>query len=164
MLDVLRRIYRRWLAPLLVATALANLVAAAFVPTASQSVRRHESGSLTHLVHKEQRSVDRRYGIYIELGDALAGGTLVVYPGVELSADLARGLAGVEFEELDYDPTVQPGFVPESEPLGSFEAGDVLIDYWIVPDGKSNRWWLGTVPGGVVVLPETTAPVPEAES
>lgn len=154
--------YRRWLPVALAVTALANVAASPFLPVSALPVRPHSSGSLTHLVHTEQRTVDLRYGIYMELGDVLAGETLYVPEDSPLSADLARGLANVILEELDYDPTDLTGAVPEGEPLGSFQAEDERIPYWILRNGGDTRWWLGRTVEGLVVVPETVAPLPEA--
>ncbi|MFP3881972.1 MAG: hypothetical protein ACLFWH_06595 [Actinomycetota bacterium] len=156
----LRRIYRRWLPAVLVVTALANLVANGFLPRVSQTLRPHGSGSLTHLVHTEQRTVDLRYGIYMELADALSGQTLYVPEESPLSADLARGLANVTLETSDYDAADLSAVPPRAEPLGSFQDGEERIDYWILPDGGEARWWLAQTSEGIVIVPDTAAPIP----
>lgn len=161
--DSLRRIYRRWLPAALAVTALANLVANEFLPNVSQTFRRHDSGSLTHLVHTEQRSVDLRYGIYMELADALSGQTLYVPEESPLSANLARGLANVTLKTTDYDSADLTGVPSRSEALGSFQDGDERVDYWILSDGKEARWWLGQTSEGLVIVPEIIAPIPETE-
>lgn len=163
-IHALRRVYRRWLPAALALAAAANLVANGFLPNASQTFRRHDSGSLTHLVHTEQRSVDLRYGIYMELADALSGQTLHVPEESPLNADLARGLANVTLETSDYDSADLSGVPLRGEPLGSFQDGDERTDYWILSDGRETRWWLGQTSEGIVIVPETVAPVPESRS
>jgi hypothetical protein len=160
----LRRIYQRWLPAALAVTALANVVANESLPKESQTLRRHDSGALTHLVHTEQRTVDLRYGIYMELADALSGQTLYVPEESPLSADLARGLANVTLEARDYDPANLSGVPARGEPLGSFQDGDDRIDYWILSDGRETRWWLGQNSEGIVIVPEIVAPLPETRS
>lgn len=156
--SALRRFYQRWLPLALALTAVASLFADEL--TGSRAFNRHHSGSLTHLVHTEQPTVDRRYGIYMEMADALGGSTLVVPEDSALSGDLARGLANVELEERDYDATDVSGVVLEGEPLGSFQAGDERVPYWIVSDGEGTRWWLGQTSEGIVIVPDTVAPRP----
>lgn len=160
----LRRIYRRWLPAALAVTALANLVANEYLPNASQMLRRHDSGSLTHLVHTEQRSVDLRFGIYMELADALSGQTLHMPEDSPLSPDLARGLANVTIETSGYDPADLSGVPARGEPIGSFQDGDEQFDYWILSDGTATRWWLGQDSDGIVIVPETVAPIPPTGS
>lgn len=158
----LRRIYRRWLPLVLVLAALANSVANEQLTATSQTYRRHASGSLTHLVHTEQRSVDLRYGIYMELGDALVGGTLVLPEESALDPHLARGLSGVEVIRLGYDPSHVPDQVmPEGQALGSLRAEGENLPYWVLPGEGVDRWWLGQTPDGIVIVPETVSPVPE---
>jgi len=161
----LRQFYRLWLPAALVLAILGNLVASGFLPASAQAFRRHDSGSLTHLVHTEQRSVNLRYGIYMELADALAGGVLFVPEGSALNADLARGLSNVTVKERDYDPgDLSADLVPADEPLGRFEADDEELPYWFLSGDNDLRWWLGHTPEGLVIIPESVAPVPEAGS
>lgn len=159
----LRRIYRRWLPAALAVTALGNLVANEFLPPVSKALQVHDNGALTHLVHAEQRSVDLRYGLYMELADALSGQTLYVPEESPLSADLAHGLANVTLVTRRYDPADLSGVPARGEPLGSFQDGDERIDYWILPDGQDTRWWLGQTSQGIVIVPEAIAPVPETK-
>lgn len=160
----MRRFYDRWLPAALAITALANLVANTFLPGSAQPFRPHNSGSLTHLVHTEQRTVDLRYGIYMELGDALSGGTLFVPEESPLSADLARGLANVTIEEMDYEPTDLSAVPPRGDPLGSLQDGEDRIDYWIISNGTDAAWWLGQNSEGIVIVSKSVAPVPEPRS
>jgi hypothetical protein len=163
-IDALRRIYRRWLPAALAVIALANLVANESLPKESQTFRRHDSGTLTHLVHTEQRTVDLRFGIYMELADALSGQTLYVPEESPLSADLALGLADVTLKTSDYDPADLSGVPARGEPLGSFQDGDERPDYWILSDGIEAGWWLGQDTDGIVIVSETIAPIPESGS
>lgn len=158
----LRPLYRRWLPAVLALAAVANLVVDQFLPSHAQTFRRHHNGTLTHLVHTEQNTLDLRYGIYMELADVLGGDTLVVPEGSPLSDDLARGLANITLEERAYDPTALSGVVPEGEPLGSFRADEETISYWVLSNGGGDRWWLGASPEGIVIVPDTVAPVPGA--
>ncbi len=158
----MRQIYRRWLPAALAVTALANVAATPFLPSSAKPFRPHSSGSLTHLVHTEQRTVDLRYGIYMELGDVLAGETLYVPEESPLSADLAAGLANVTIEELDYDRADLSDVPPRGQPRGSFQSGDERIDYWIVPNGTDAAWWLGQNSEGIVIVSESVAPVPRS--
>lgn len=163
-IHALRRFYRRWLPAALVVTALANLVANEFLPDSAQSFRLHQSGSLTHLVHTEQATVDRRYGIYMEMGDAMAGGVLFVPSASEVDPDLAKAFSDVRLKEREYDSRDVPAdLLPEGEPLGVFQAGDDRLPYWILTDGGDTTWWLGRSPRGLVIIPESVAPVPKAE-
>ena len=159
----LRSFYARWLAPALVATALVNLALTFFLPLSSQPLRPHAEGSLTYLVHTEQPSVNRRFAFYLELDDATDGGVLIVPVGSFVDSDLVRGLAGLEVEERDYDPTLVAGSVALPPSLGVVETDDGDLDYTIIPD-DDDTWWLALTEGGVVVVPESVAPVPEVRS
>lgn len=160
-MDVLRRLYRRWLPVALGTAALVNLAVNVFVPAASQPVRFHDSGSLTDLVHTDSSSVDLRYGIYMEVADTMGGGTLVVPEESPLNVDLLQGLSGVVVEERDYDPSDLPSdLVSRGFPLGSFQFGDETLDYWIFPGGGVGQWWLAQDADGLVIVSESVAPLP----
>lgn len=159
--DQIRRLYLSWLPLALGLVAAGNLILSAFLPRSAQPVRLHDDGSLTHLVHSEQRSVDRRYGIYLELGDAMAGQVLYVPEDSMLEADIAQGLSDVTIIERAYDPTNVPlDVVPEGEPLGLFQTNAGELPYWIVPDGGDARWWLARSSEGILIISESVAPVP----
>ena len=157
----LRRAYTRWLPLALGLTVAANLVVTSFLPRPARSIRRHADGSLTHLVHTDQSTVDRRYGLYLELGDAADGDVLLVPLDSLIVSDIAEGLAGVTVEERDYDAGTLPVEAePAGPPLGVFttERGD--LPYWILPDNEADRWWLAQTSEGIVVVPESVAPLP----
>jgi hypothetical protein len=147
----------------LVATALVNLALTFFLPLSSQPLRPHAEGSLTYLVHTEQPSVNRRFAFYLELDDATDGGVLIVPVGSFVDGDLVRGLARLEVEERDYDPTLVSGSVAVPPSLGVVETDDGDLDYTIIP-GDDDTWWLALTEGGIVVVPESVAPVPEVRS
>ena len=159
----LRSFYARWLAPALVATALVNLALTFFLPLSSQPLRLHAEGSLTHLAHTEQPSVNRRFAFYLELDDATDGGVLIVPVGSFVDSGLAGGFAGLEVEERDYDPTLLSGSVAVPPSLGVVETDGGDLDYSIIP-GEAAIWWLAVTEGGIVVVPESVAPVPEVRS
>jgi hypothetical protein len=147
----------------LVTTALVNLALTFFLPLSSQPLRPHAEGSLTYLVHTEQPSVNRRFAFYLELDDATDGGVLIVPVGSFVDPGLVRGLAGLEVEERDYDPTLLPGSVAVLPSLGEVETDDGDLAYTIIP-ADDDIWWLALTEGGLVVVPESVAPVPEARS
>lgn len=156
-----RQFYCRWLPIVLVATSLANLVLNEFLPVTSKSYRFHESGSLTHLVHTEQSFLDLHYGIYPEMGGVMGEATLVVPGGPEIDGHSARGLAGVMVVEREYDASDVPErAMPAGPPIGPIQVGDDLLEYWILPGEGDQRWWLGRIPEGMVLIPESVAPVP----
>lgn len=158
----LRRLYRRWLHIAFIGLVAANLIVdGLLMPPSARSIRLHDSGSLTHLVHTEQSFLDRHYGIYLELGDAMAGGTLVV-PGKGLiDPHSARGLADVTVVERDYDPMeIVSDVVPDGPPLGVVEVGDAVVSYWILPAEGDPRWWIARNPEGLVLVPESRAQLP----
>ncbi len=155
--------YARWLAPALVATTLVNLALTFFLPPSAQPLRLHTDGSLTHLVHAEQPSVDRRFAFYLELDDATDGGVLIVPSDSFVDRALVRGFAGLEVEERDYDPTSVPGSVAVPPSLGVVETDDGDLAYTIVA-GNDDTWWLAITEDGIVVVPESVATVPEVRS
>ncbi len=155
--------YARWLAPALVATALVNLALTFFLPPSSQPLRLHADGSLTDLVHAEQPSVDRRFAFYLELDDATDGGVLIVPVDSFVDRDLVQGFAGLEVEERDFDPTLVSGSVALPPALGVVETDEGDLAYTIVA-GDGDTWWLAITEGGIVVVPESVAPVPEVRS
>lgn len=159
---LLRRLYVRWLPLALALVAIVNIGINEFLPASGQALRLHEDGSLTHLVHTEQLTVDRRFGFYLELGEVAAGGTLVVSPEAPVDARLVRGLADVMILEVDYDPhDLPPSVIPSGDPIGPFSTVDGDVPYWIIP-GKQTEgvFWLGRTPEGIVVVPVSVAPLP----
>lgn len=160
--DRLRLFYVRWLALALGLTGLANVVVSFFLPLGAQSIRPHEDGSLTHLAHTEQDSVDQRFAFYLELDDATDGGVLIVPGDSFVIPELAEGFANFEVVERDYDPTL-PDTVPDQSPLGLVEVaeGGKLLPYSIIA-GEDETWWLAMTDSGIVVVPESVAPVPGA--
>jgi hypothetical protein len=144
---------------------LVNLgILVVIAPRNTRPVVPHAEGSLTHLVHVEQRTVDRRYGFYMELGDVAAGGVLVVPAENVVRADWARSFSEVTLLVQDYDPMAIPeGARPSGEPIGLLETGDGDIPYWIIP-GSGTRWWMGATSEGIVLIPGSVAPPPGAGS
>jgi hypothetical protein len=164
--DRLRLFYARWLTLALGLTALANLVISFFVPLGAQSIRFHEDGSLTALAHVEQDSVDYRYAFYLELDDATDGGVLFVPNGSFVIPELAEGFADFEVIERDYDPTGPlPDGIVIGPKLGLVETDDEggLLAYSIV-GGGDDTWWVAETVDGIVVVPESAAPVPAFDS
>ena len=164
--DRLRLFYVRWLPLALGLTALANLVISFYLPAGARPVRLHEDGSLTQLAHTEQSSVDRRFAFYLELGDATDGGVLIVPVDSFVIPELAEGFADFEVIEREYDPTWPlPDELTDGVPLGDVEIDDEgnLLPYSIV-SGDDDTWWLSITEDGIVVVPESEAPVPEAGS
>jgi hypothetical protein len=147
----------------LVATALVNLALTFFLPLSSQPLRPHAEGSLTHLAHTEQPSVNRRFAFYLELDDATDGGVLIVPVGSFVDRDLVRGFTGLEVEERDYDPALVSGSVAIPPSLGVVETDEGDLAYTIIP-GDDDTWWLALTESGIVVVPESVAPVPEVRS
>ncbi len=133
-------------------------------PVSSPFVRSHE-GSLTHLAHTAQRSVNVRFAFYLELDDRTEGATLVV-PGTSwVDAQLASGLAGMTVEERVYDPALIPDSVSsQGEPLGLHETPDGDLPYWILPGDPDETRWIARTVSGLVVVPESIAPIPVGDS
>lgn len=153
-------VYTRYLPAALGLTAVVNLALTPFLPGSAAPIRTHRDGSLTELVHTEQRAVDRRFGFYMELDDATDGGTLVVPMGSFVNPELAEGFAGLEVEEVDYDPRAGAVSVPDSPEswLVETESGDLVFS--IIP-GYDDLWWLAERPNGdVVVVPDSVLPAP----
>lgn len=153
-------VYTRYLPAALGLTAVVNLALTPFLPGSAAPIRTHRDGSLTELVHTEQRAVDRRFGFYMELDDATNGGTLIVPMGSFVNAELAEGFAGFDVVELDYDPAAGATGVPEvpEQWLVETESGDLVFS--IIP-GNDDLWWLAERPNGdVVVVPDSVAPAP----
>jgi len=155
--------YARWLPLGLLMTAGTNLILTLFLPMGSQPVRLHSEGTLTYLVHTEQPSVDRRFAFYLELDDATEGGELVVPVDSFVDPDLAEGFAGFVVIERSYDPRSLPEEVTEPPSLGEVETDDGDLKYSIIP-GDDDLWWLAYSESGVVVVPDSVAPVPGADS
>lgn len=158
----LRRQYRYWLPLVLAVTAVANFTVHVFLPGSAQPIRPHSQGSLTHLVHTEQRTVDLRYGFYEELADISTGETLVVPERSALDADLLEGLSGVTVVVGDYDPSTMSDvdLVGDAEPLGLLRVDGEDVAYWILPGSGDHRWWETHTNDGIVILPESVAPIP----
>jgi hypothetical protein len=162
--DRLQLFYVRWLALALGLTALANLVITFFVPLGAQSIRFHEDGSLTHLVHVEQDSVDYRFAFYLELDDATDGGTLIVPVGSFVIPELAEGFADFDVVERDYDVTDPlPDDLDSGPTLGLVETDEEgsLLPYSIVT-GDGDVWWIAQTADGILVIPASAAPPPVA--
>lgn len=148
---------------MVVAVAL-NLAVMWRFPVSSPLVR-YQSGSLTDLAHDNQRSVDRRFAFYLELDDRTDGGTLVVPDPSPVNPDLVEGLAGLRFEKRSYDPDAVPDSVaPLFAPLGELEVGDGVVAYSILPGEPGETRWVGRIGGGLIVIPESVAPVPEGDT
>jgi len=121
-----------------------------------------ESGSLTHLAHVAQRSVDRRYAFYLELDDQTDGATLILPDPSTVNTRLVEGLAAMTLEIRSYDPTAIPeGLVPRGEPDGELENDDSVVRYWILPGERDDPRWVGRFSGGLVIVPVSAAPVPD---
>jgi hypothetical protein len=155
----LRFLYSRWLPLALAIATLANIVLTFFLPPSALPIRLHNDGSLTHLVHTEQPSVNRRFGFYLELDDATDGGVLVVPVDSFVDPDLAEGLAGFEVIECDFDPSPIAEKIAGQAPLGEVETENGNLPYFIIP-GQGDLWWVALTDGGVVVVPESVAPPP----
>lgn len=162
--DRLRLFYVRWLALALGLTALANLAVSFLLPPGARAIRPHADGSLTHIAHTEQDSVDRRFAFYLELDDATDGGVLIVPVDSFVIPELADGFADFEVVEADYDPArALPVGVSDPLPLGDVEIDDEgnLLPYSII-SADDDTWWLSITEEGIVVVPESEAPIPEA--
>ena len=156
----LTQFYSKWLPYIFGLTTAANLVLTAFLSPSGWPIRAHDDASLTHLVRTEQPSVDRRFGFYLELDDATQGGVLIVPPGSFVEPELASGFADLEVTEVDYDPRFDlSGGVADPDPIGMVETEDGDKPYSIV-EGEDDVWWLAFYGEGVVVIPESVAPVP----
>jgi len=155
----LRSLYVILLPLAFVVAALANLVLSSFLPLSALPLRPHADGSLTHLVHTEQPSVDRRFGFYLELDDATDGGELVVPVDSFVDPDLAEGFADFDVVERDYDPSLLPDGLAGGIPLGTVETEHGDLPYSIIP-GDDDVWWLAVTDEGIVVVPESFAPPP----
>ena len=131
---------------------MVNLVLLYILPISARPIRTHEDGSLTALVHVEQRSVNRRYGFYLELDDATAGGVLVVPPTSLLRVELIEGFSGMVVVEKDYDPQEFDGLPGLGDPLGLISTDRGELPYWIVP-GTDTEWWVVHANEGIVVVP-----------
>jgi hypothetical protein len=143
-------------------TALANIALTFFLPGTAFPIRFHNDGSLTHLVRTEQISVDRRFGLYFELGDATEGGILVIPAEPPLvDAELVEGFAGLEVSVCEFDPAHLPPRTADGAPTGVFETEDRDdLLYWIV-SGDSDLWWLTSTAEGLVLVPDSVVALPE---
>jgi hypothetical protein len=155
----LRFLYSRWLPLALAIATLANIVLTFFLPGSALPIRLHDDGSLTHLVHTEQPSVNRRFSFYLELDDATDGGVLVVPFDSFVDPDLADGFAAFEVIECDGDAGRIAGEITGQDPLGEVETETGNLPYFIIP-GQSDLWWVAITDGSVVVVPESVAPPP----
>ena len=152
--------YTRYLPAALGLTVVVNIALTPFLPGLGAPIRTHRDGSLTELVHTEQRAVDRRFGFYLELDDATDGGVLVVPRGSFVDPELAEGFAGFEVVEVEYDPRAGGTNIPESSEswLVETESGDVTIS---IVAGEDDLWWLAERPNGeFVVVPNSVEPAP----
>lgn len=153
--QILRQLYVRWLPLALGLTAAANLAVTPFVPGSAQPVRFHDESSLTHLAHTEQRTVDRRYGFYMKLGDVASGDILMIPRDSLLEVKSAKSLSRVVVTRTDYDPTTIKARADElGEPIGVVETDAGDLPYWIVP-GQGDRWWVGVNDDGILVIEES---------
>jgi len=157
--SVFRRLYVRALPIVLAVVASVNLMISTWLETQGTPIRLHDDGSLTHLVHLEQRTTDRRYGFYLELGDVAAGEYLRGPEGSPIVAWMTRGLSSVEFQVTDYDASaLPPEAVPRDEPIGVMATPDGEFPYWILP-GDGPRW-MAYHKDGIVIVPDSVAPMP----
>ena len=153
-------VYTRYLPAALALTAAVNLALTPFLPGSAAPIRTHRDGSLTELVHSEQRAVDRRFGFYMELDDVTDGGILVVPVGSFVNPELAEGFAGFDVVEVDYDPRAAGTDVPESAEswLVETETGDVSVS---IVAGDDDLWWVAERPNGeFVVVPNSVQAAP----
>lgn len=99
----------------------------------------------------------------MEVGEAVGGATLVLPEETVLDARLVRGLSGVDVLRLSYDPSdLRDQVMPEGQPLGSYNDDGETLSYWILTGEGADRWWLARTSDGIVIVPETVTPVPEA--
>jgi hypothetical protein len=137
----LRRLYVCSLPFVLAAVVSANLVLTTSLRDGHMSIRLHDEGSLTHLARAEQRGTDRRYGFYLELGDATIGQPLRAPESAPFVAWMIQGLSEVELQVSEYDPSaLPPEAVPSNEPLGVLETPDGNVPYWILPGDGPGGW------------------------
>lgn len=121
-----------------------------------------ESGSLTHLTHVAQRTVELRYAFYLELDDHTDGTPLIVPDSATVDTRLVEGLAAMTVETRAYDPTAIPEEVlPRGEPQGEVEIDDTAIRYWILSGAPNEARWVGRFAGGLVIVPFSVAPLPD---
>jgi hypothetical protein len=154
--DRLRSLYSKLLPSAFLAASSVNVALSFLLPPSAQPLRLHADSSLTHLVHVEQPSVDRRFAFYLELDDATDGGVLIVPVGSFVDSDLAEGLADFEVVERDYDPTLIPGDIDRPPSLGTVDTEDGDLPYSIVA-GDDDVWWVAIVGDWIMVMPESVA-------
>ena len=156
-------VYRRWLPTILIGSALVNAALTSLLPAGSLPIRSHPDPSLTYLVRTEGISLDKRFSLYMHLGDAARGGTLIVPLGAVVSGELVEGLAGMDMVERDFDARSWPPEVATSgPPLGLYETAIGDLPYWILP-GDGELWWLGQTDQVLVVVSDSVAPVPGSQ-
>lgn len=149
---------------IMVVGAMLNLAVVWRFPVSSPFVR-YESGSLTDLARENQRTVDRRFSFYLELYDRTEGGALVVPDPSPVDRELVEGLAGLRVEGRSYDPSRVPDSVRSRySPLGEVEVEEGSVAYSILPGEADEARWIGRVGDGLVVIPESVAPVPGRET
>jgi hypothetical protein len=157
-----RRTVRRALPWILIATVVVNLaMSRRYVPPSGHPIRTTAGPELSALVRASQPLTRDLYLLYADLADVAAGSVLVVPDGHTLDHRLVRGIGGMTVEVRDYDPTVDDGaFDLSTRPLGGVVTPGGVVDYWIVP-GSAGVWWLGRIgDSGIVIVPESVAPVP----
>lgn len=155
----LRILYGRWLPLAFAIATVANIVLTFFLPGPSLPIRLHDDGSLTHLAHTEQPSVNRRFAFYLELDDATDGGVLVVAVDSFVDPDLAGGFADFDVIECEFDPGPIAEEIAGQDPLGDVETENGNLPYFIIA-GQGDLWWVAITDEGVVVVPESVAPPP----
>jgi hypothetical protein len=164
--DRLRQFYVRWLALALGLTALANLAVSFPLPPGARAIRPHADGSLTHIAHTEQDTVDQRFAFYLELDDATDGGLLIVPVDSFVIPELADGFADFDVVEREYDVTEPLSDDLDAGPtLGLVETDEEggLLPYSIVT-GDGDVWWIAQTADGILVIPASVAPPPVAGS
>jgi hypothetical protein len=156
-----RRRYATWLPIVLVIGTLANFVAEPSLPQGGRAVVVKADGSLHHLVHSGQRSIAQRYGLYFDLR-SVDGGALVSFRRSGVNQKLLGAFGGMEMRVVDYEPAGH-SLPPLGEPTGEFDTEDRRrVSYWLVVGIPGDTYWLAEHEGGLVVVAESVAPLPEA--
>lgn len=134
-------------------------------PHLGQPIFTHPSSSLGSLVHTDQAYIRRNYGFVFALREVAAGSVLVVRADNPISSRALRVFGSVTVERADFDASSLPeDVIPTSEPDGRFRPrGTDEYPYWILPGAPNETRWLAELSQGWVVVPESVAPVPEAD-